>query len=113
MVKNKFPFSRAFGNGTVVPLGQVIIKDDFHVLFEIGRVFAPRCIHLVQNPYRHAQARRGLRPFDEVLCDIHGVKDYPLAGARDVRKYPVFDRIVLGTLRRIMGHTNLQSQAIG
>src|SRR5262249_37422609 len=52
MVKNKSPFSREFGNGAVVPLGQVIIKNDLHVLFEIGSVFAPRFIHLVQNPYR-------------------------------------------------------------
>src|SRR5262249_20365638 len=51
MVKNKSPFSREFGNGAVVPLGQVIIKNDLHVLFEIGSVFAPRFIHLVQNPY--------------------------------------------------------------
>src|SRR4030095_8645626 len=77
MVNDKFPFSRDFGNGAVVPLGKVIIKNDFHVLFEIGGVFAPRFIHLVQNPYCHAQARRSLRPCDEVLCDVHGVKDHP------------------------------------
>ena len=34
MVKNKLPFSREFGNGAVVPLGQVIVKDDFHVVFD-------------------------------------------------------------------------------
>ena len=113
MVKNKFPFSRAFGDGTVVPLGQVIIKDNFHVLFEIGRVCAPRFLHLVQTPYRHAQARRGLRPFAAMLCDLHGVKAHPLAGARDVRTSPVCARSVLGTVRRIMGHTHLQSQAMG
>jgi hypothetical protein len=41
MVKNKSPFSREFGNSAVIPLGQVIIKNDFHVVFEIGRVFGP------------------------------------------------------------------------
>src|SRR4029434_7271731 len=86
MVNNKFPFSRDCGNGAVVPLGKVIIKNDFHVLFEIGGVFAPRFIHLVQNPYCHAQARRSLRPCDEVLCDVHGVKDHPLAGTWHVRR---------------------------
>jgi len=113
MVNNKCPFSRDFGNGAVVPLGKVIIKNDFHVLFEIGGVFAPRFIHLVQNPYGHAQARRCLRPCDEVLCDVHGVKDHPLAGTRDMRKHPMFDRIVLGTVGRIMGHTNFEPQPIG
>jgi hypothetical protein len=28
MANNKFPLSCAFGHGTVVPLGQVIVKDD-------------------------------------------------------------------------------------
>jgi hypothetical protein len=113
MVKNKFPFARAFGNGTGVPLGPVIIKDDVPVLVAIGRVFAPRFIPLVQHPSRPAQARRGLRPGDAVLCDIHGGQDHPLAGARAVRQYPVFDRSVRGTVRRRMGHTPLQSQAMG
>ena len=54
MVKNKFPFSREFGNGTVVPRGQGIIKNDRHVLFAIGGVCAPRFLHRVQHPYRHA-----------------------------------------------------------
>ena len=70
MVKNKFPFSCAFGNGTVIPLGQKIIKNDFHVVFEIGRVFAPCGIHFVQNPYCYAQARRRFRPFDKVLGNV-------------------------------------------
>ncbi len=113
LVKNKFPISCAFGNGAVVPLGQVIVKDDFHVLFEIGGVFAPGLVHLVQHPHRHPQAGRGLRTFNELPRDVHRVEDHPLAGARDVREHPVFDRIVLGTVRRIVGHTNLQPQPIG
>jgi hypothetical protein len=112
MVKNKSPISCAFGNSAVVPLGQVIIKNDLHVLFEIGSVFAPRFIHLVQPPYRHAQACRGLRPFDEGLCDVHRVNDHPLAGVPAVWTHPGFERIVRGTGRRSMGHTHLQPQAI-
>src|SRR4030095_9595711 len=51
-------------------------------------------------------------PIGPVLGDIHGVQDHPLAGARDVRKHPRFDRVILGTVRRVVGHTALQPQAI-
>ena len=54
LVKNKSSISCEFGNSAVVPFGQVIVKDDFHVLFEIGSVFTPGLVHLVQNPHRHA-----------------------------------------------------------
>ncbi len=90
----------------------MIVKDDFHVLFEIGSVFTPGLVHLVQHPHRHAQAGRGLRTFDEMLRDVHRVEDHPLAGAGDVREHLVFDRIVLGTVRRIVGYTYLQPQPI-
>src|SRR5438552_4730402 len=73
LVKNKASISCEFGNSAVVPFGQVIVKDDFHVLFEIGGVFTPGLVHLVQHPHRHAQAGRGLRTFDELLRDVHRV----------------------------------------
>ena len=108
MVKNKFPISCAFGNGAVVPLGQVIVKEDVHVGFEIGGVFAPRLVHRVQNPHRHAQAARGLYPFHALPREVHRVEDAPLAGARDMRKHPVFNRIMRGTVRWLVGDTPFQ-----
>jgi hypothetical protein len=91
----------------------MIVKDDFHVVFEIGGIFAPSVVHPVQEPHRHPQAGRRLRPFNEVPRDVHRVKDHPLAGARDVREHPVFDRVVFRTVRRLVSHTNLQAQPIG
>ena len=113
MVKNKFPILGQFGHGTVVPCGQVIIKENFHVVLESGGVFAPYLVHFVHVPHCHAQAGRRLCTCDELLRDVHRVEDHPLAGARDVRKHPVFDRIVLGTVWRIVGHADLQPQTIG
>src|SRR4030095_10432462 len=37
----------------------------------------------------------------------------PLAGARDVRNPPRCDRVILGTVRRMVGPPTLQPQAIG
>ena len=91
----------------------MIVKDDFHVVFETGGVFAPGFVHLVQEPYRHAQAGRRLRPFDELSRNVRRMKDHPLAGACDVREHPVFDRVMLGTVRWIVGHPNFQPPPIG
>jgi hypothetical protein len=107
LANNKFPSSCAFGNGAVVPLGQVIVKDDFHILLKISGVFASSLIHRVQHPYRHLQAGRGVRPLNELPRNVHRVEDHSLAGAGDVREHLVFDGIVLGTVRRIVGHPNL------
>jgi hypothetical protein len=81
-------------------------------LFEIGGVCTSGLVHLVHCPYRHTQAGRGLRTFDALPRDVHCVEDHPLAGAGDVREHAVFDRIVLGTVRWIVSHPNLQSQPI-
>jgi hypothetical protein len=113
LVKNKFPISWAFRNSAIVPLGKMSIKDDFHVVFEIGGICTPSLVHLVQEPYRHAQAGRGLRPCDALPRNVHRMKDHPLAGTRDMREHLVFDRVMLGTVRRIVGHTHCQPQPIG
>ena len=113
LVKNKFPISCTFGNGAIVPLGQMIVKDNFHVVFEVRGVFASSVIYLLQEPHGYTQTGRGLRPFDELSRDIHGMEDHALARMRDVREHSVFNRIVFGTIGGIMGHPNLQAQPVG
>src|SRR5258705_4470511 len=97
----------------LVPYGQVIIKDDWHIVFEISVVFAPSVVHRIQEPYRHPKTGRGVRPFDELPRNVYRMEDHPLAGPSDVREHAVFDRVMLGTVRWIVGHTNLQTQPIG
>ena len=112
MVKNKSPILGQFGHGTIVPFGQVIIKENFHVVFEIGGVFAASLVDVLHGSHRHAQARRGFGLLHELPRDVHGVEDHPLAGAGDVREYVVLDRIVLRTVRWIVRDPHLQSQPI-
>jgi hypothetical protein len=40
LANNKFPISEEFRNGAIVPLGQVLVKDDLHLVFTIGGVCA-------------------------------------------------------------------------
>jgi hypothetical protein len=44
---------------------------------------------------------------------VYRMANHSLAGPRDVWEHPVFDRVMLGTVRRIMGHTKLKAQLIG
>ena len=53
LVKNKLPISCAFGNGSVVPLGQVIVKEYLHIVFEISGVLPPGLVRLVEASHRH------------------------------------------------------------
>jgi hypothetical protein len=92
LVNNKSLISCEFGNGAVIPLRQVIVTDDGHVLFEIHGVLASGLVSLVQNPHWHAQAGRGLRTCDAGPCDVHRVAAHSLVGAGDVRAYPVCSR---------------------
>src|SRR5467141_2717599 len=69
-------------------------------------IFTSGFVHLVQEPYCDAQAGRGLRPCDALPRNVYRMKDHPLADACDVREHPMFDRIVLGTVRRVVGHTH-------
>ena len=107
LANNKFPISCAFWNGAVVPFGQVVVKDDWHILFEIGGVFTPSVVHRVQHPHCHPQPGHGVRTLDALPRNVHRVEDHPLAGTGDVREHLVFNRIVLGTVRRIVSHPNL------
>jgi hypothetical protein len=105
--QQQVPDSCTFRHSSVVPFGQVIVKDDFHSLFEIGGVLAPNVVHRVQHPSRHLQAGRGVRTFDALPRDSHRREAPPLAGAREVRDHLVCERMVCGTVRRIRGHPPL------
>ena len=62
----------------------MVIEEDFHVLLEVVGVFAADGVDLVQQANGHSQSGAGLRAFDELLSDLHGVEDDALAGAGDV-----------------------------
>ena len=73
----------------------MVVEDDLHVCFEALGVLAAGLVSLLQEADGYTQPRTGLCAFDELSGDLHRVKDHALAGSRDVRKHPVFDRIVL------------------
>ena len=90
----------------------MVIEEDFHVLLEVVGVFAADGVDLVQQANGHSQSGAGLRAFDELLGDLHGVEDDALAGAGDVGEDLMFDRIVLRAVGRIVGDAQFDLQAV-
>lgn len=64
----------------------MVIEEVFYVLLEIVGVFAADGVDLVQQAHGHSQSGAGLRAFEELLGDLHGVEDDALAGTGDVGK---------------------------
>src|SRR6187401_1177710 len=90
---NYLPVSLGLRDGAVVPLREVVVEEDLHGVFEALRVLAAGGVDLVEEADRHAQASTRLGLLDELLGDLHGVEDHPLAGPCDVREHPVLDRV--------------------
>jgi hypothetical protein len=109
--KNNFPISLRHRGHPVVELGQYIVKENSHGAFESFCYFASLFVNLVENVHRHRQARTCLRLGNVMPHLLDGFEDDPLARAGYVRKQTVFDGIVFGSIRRIVGNTNFQTHA--
>jgi len=58
------------------------------------------------------ETRFGVRFPHGVACHLQGLQQQSLTRPRDVRKESVLDGIVLGTIRRIVGHAEFQAQVV-
>ena len=100
-------------NGPIVPLGQAIIKQDGHVLFEILSDLATRLIDFVKDMNKSFQSGLGMRFFHQFFDQFDRGENDPLAGAGHMREKAMFNRVVFGTVRRIMGDTNFDADFVG
>ena len=109
--RNNFPIY-VTRDGAVVPLGQEVVEEDFHVLFESLGTLAAGVVDLVENVHGHLQAGAGGGLFHQALDDLDRVEDHALAGAGHMREQAVLDGVVLGTVRRVVGHADFQPQTL-
>ena len=86
--------------------------DDGHVLLKFLHGFSTGLIHLVKNMDKRLQTPLGVRFLHQVLDHLNTGKQHPLARAGEMRKQAMFDRIVFGTVRRIMRETNFHPDLI-
>src|SRR5208337_1492026 len=109
---NNFPISRWLGNSAIVPFGKNFVKDDLHALLESRSILPAGFVYLVEEAYLHLQSG-GRFGFGHVVLDgPQRVEDHSSTRAGQMREQAVLNRIVLRTVRRVMGHADLDAQPV-
>jgi len=100
-------------DGSIVPLGQEIIKDDPHIFHGIGSYLAASLIDFVNDMNESGQAGAGVGFFHQFFDQFKRCKNHALAGTGDMGEEAVFDGVVLGTIGWVMGDADFDPQFIG
>ena len=87
--------------------------DKGYVLLERLSGFSTDLIHLIEHMDKHLQTLLGVGFLHQMLDHVDAGKQYPLASACEMRKEAMFDRIIFGTVRRIVGNANFNPDLIG
>src|SRR5579864_2251518 len=99
-------------NGTIVPCGKLLVKEDFRrFLVAFWRLVADWVIS-AEYVNRGCETSFCARPSHGLANHLQRREYQPLAHACHVRKETVLDRVVLRTIRRIMGHADFTANAI-
>ena len=80
---------------------------------EVVGDFAAGLIDGLDDVDHDVQALAGVGLCHQFFDQGHTGKDHALAGAGDVRKEAVLNRVVLGTVGRVVGNANFEAQFIG
>ena len=96
----------------VIPLRERVIKDNPHLLFDMGSDFSTRCIDFVEKAHADFSTRFRGRFRHQVFDNVDARENHTLTGSRQMRKQAMLDRIVLRCVRRIVRHTNLQARLL-
>lgn len=99
-------------DGSVIPLGQEVIEDDSHVLFEVIDDFTSRLIDLVDDIDGDRETLAGLRLGDEFTNDFTALEDDTLTSPSDMGEEAMFNGIVLGAVGREMGDADFNANLI-
>ena len=109
---NNFPISHWLWNGSIVPLGEDVVKGDLHVLLESRGILPAGFVNLVKDAYFHLQSCGRFGLGHVVLDGLQRLKDHSSTRPGQMREQAVLNRIVLRAVRRVMGHANLDAQLV-
>jgi hypothetical protein len=93
-------------------LREILVKDNAHLLFEMGGSLAPRRIHLVENTDVHDQAGFRGCGCHEVSDELDTSKNHTLTRSGQVGEQPVLNGIILGGVGRIVRDPDLDAQVL-
>ena len=86
--------------------------DNGHVLLKCLSGFSTSLIRLVEHMDKHLQSSLGVGFLHQMLDHVDAGKQYSLASPRQMRKQAMFDRIIFGTVRWVMGDANFHPDLI-
>src|SRR5271157_5871496 len=109
---NNFPISRWLGNSAIVPFGKNFVKDDLHALLESRSILPAGFVYLVEEADFHLQSGGRFGLGHVVLDGLQRVEDHSSTRPGQMREQAVLNRIVLRTVRRVMGHADLDAQPV-
>jgi hypothetical protein len=87
--------------------------DNSHQLLEIISYLPPCLIHLLENMDKNLHASLGPRFQHQVFHHVETGENHALASPGHMGKQPMFNRVVLGTIRGIMRNPNFHPDCIG
>ena len=93
-------------------MGQELVKNDAHIFFEIISYLATSVIDFVNDMNESLQASLGVGFFHQLFNQFNRGEDHALAGASKVREKAMFNRVVFGTVGRIMGDTDFETDFV-
>ena len=115
IILNKERASNNFGigNGSVIPLGQIVIKDNRHIIHEVVSDYSPGLINYVNDLDDDGQPVLSLGLLHQMLDPHQTTENRSLAGAGDMRKQALVDGIVFGGVRGVVSNADFDADLIG
>ena len=99
-------------NGSIIPLRQEVVKDNPHVLQEVGSYLAAGLIDFINDMNKCHQPGLGVSFFHQFFDQFDGSEDHPLAGTGNMGEQAMFNGVPLGAIRRIMGDADFDPDLI-
>ena len=112
--RNNFLNSRTvLRRDRVVPFWEDRVKRNFEVGFQMLCRLAAGFVSPADDIDGDSQSGTRLGAFDQLLHQRHVFEDYAFAGPSDMREEQMFDRVVFGTVRRVVCHAQGEAGAVG
>ena len=98
--------------GPVVPLRQVLVKDDGHVVFEARGYLPPSLIDLIDDLYGDVQSLTRVGLFHKLFDQVNTGEDHTLTSPCDMREQAMLDWVVLGSIWGIVSNSYFDPEFI-
>ena len=94
-------------------MGQIVIKDNRHIVHEVVRDFSPGLINFINNLDDDRQALLRFCLLHQVLDPCQTTENRTSTSPCYMRKQAMVNRVVLGGVRRVVSDADFDADLIG